>query len=175
MRPHIAIDRSWSTNTHEFEHGLMEPVVVEIRNPAGIDIPEMESLFVRGFSKDELLDVDGAVDWVRHATSNPDCGVFVAREGYEWVGIMVIDKSQEGDAFSNSAWIPMVYSEGSMPVLKSLMRCVREWMIENGVERVRGLNRTGRSDKAHIRMFGKGFSAEVLGSVIEYRMEGDSR
>lgn len=152
---------------------MTEISVVQIRNPAGLEIPELEDLFSRGFSKDSLLDADGAVEWIKASVSSDDTAVFAAREGGDWVGMMVIDKSQEDDAFSQSAWIPMVYSEGSARVVKEMTKEVRKWVVENGVERVRALNRTGRSDKAHMRMFGKGMSAEVLGSVIEYRVEGD--
>ena len=147
--------------------------VFAICNPEALDRPEAVALFHRCFANPKFeQDADEVREFLRDELA----------EGNENIRLWVASTPQHGFCgmslvtFGGAPLTPHPYvahfvaevPEAREPLTAATFRFLRE----SGHESVAIINVTGRSDRAHMRLFRKFVSGRVSGSVIVYRLEG---
>lgn len=138
--------------------------IVRVQNPEAMASEEVSALFERSFEKIEGLEGGDVLAWVADRLSEPDLALFVAVADGNLTGMTILFQGQE--PLSPFAWIAHFHAEeGSRaPLLDSVVG----WMRDRGLQKIRVINMTGRSDKAHMRLFRSHAKGSVVASIIEY-------
>ena len=144
--------------------------ILEIRNPGAFQTDLARDLYERAFRNPEHGDSGATLKWSMEFAANDAVSIFFAMDDYgKLTGLMILEDSS--DPFVGAPWVLHFYAEGAAETA-ALTEQIRSWMHSRGRKKVRILNRTGRSDEAHMRLFRKfGTEGRRLGGLIEYEVE----
>lgn len=140
-------------------------------------IRESEPLLLAGPLRDFLLEAARACDY----PAPEEALAFIATQiAYPGCGLWLGAENQVLKAVSVAFWpenplmmVPQVcvaYNVGSRALSHEIGDAVVAWVREGGYDRLRVINMTGYSDKAHMRAFRYVGDAVLVGSQLEYRL-----
>ena len=141
--------------------------VVQVKNPAALQMEDVVGLFRRAFDKHPWVDGKQIIDVLLFNDLEQDVGCFLARRGIEgWVGLAII-MAPEGNLFP----YPMVYwlYGGGAASRDALCRACVQWAQEHGFQTVITANYRMDRSRAFVKVFGRLVrQAKVVGQVVAF-------
>ncbi len=150
----------------------MSVEIVELANTDAFDMEPIRDLFVRAFTGEAMPDSDGVTKFLRGGGLSDGFTVILAHDlEAGWTGLAILQNTPW--VFADRAWIIHFYSQNAN-ARRALLAWTRRWMEREGVGTIRILNATGRSDKAHMRLFREFADPTLVGGVIDYTVRAQA-
>lgn len=146
--------------------------VVQLRNKAVLESEPILELFRKAFTPPkehkgvEFPDVEKALAWLKGVVEEDHIAVFVTHDAGRFTGLAICQDYP--DPFSGRGWVLQYFCE--VPEHSDqLAAAIGNWFFKvRNCPRLRILNFTGRSDRAHMRRFRKFAIGKRLAGLIEY-------
>lgn len=141
--------------------------VVEIQNPAALQLPEVTQLFERACDAEDFPDPKWLLRDLEALLPDSAFGVLVARDDAGDLKGLVLCESRTS-ALSPLPWVAHFYVDPGSGAKGDLGDALREWFHERGFDRVRAVNLSAMTDDEHIRAFRSIAEGRPKATILEY-------
>ncbi len=151
---------------------MTDTALLRIQNPRAFLMPDLNAFVLRALSSSTIIKAPAAallelVDYVEH----PGAGVYVVREGSEYVGLLLIEHS--GSAFTPGCTVLHMHNAGSTEARKKLVDAAVAFARDHGASQLWGVD-TNSKPGAFARLFKAAGPAVNRGCLFEFdTSEGD--
>ncbi|MFW6028240.1 MAG: hypothetical protein ACOC9Q_01805 [bacterium] len=151
----------------------MSVEVVRVRNAAAFDMKAIANLIRRSLASDSLVrNVNDAMDELQRFIDRDNLGLFIAREGRAWSGLLIASWSRS--ALSPGCTILHLHNEGGRETLDALVEQAIEYARDGGYDRVIGMDTNDRP-RGFKRLFGRKFkNVQLSGEVHVFELEDET-